>query len=224
MPDQLYPAPVGTKTLVSDFDSTMTRHDFFELVRAKWPSPPESDPWNRYVAGELTHFEALAKIFAGIRAEEAVMLELIASMNLDPRLAEAVSALRAKGWRIEVASAGCAWYIERLLNEAGVSLEVHASPGTFDPAHGLVMTPPLGSKFLSRSTGIDKLAVVKDALETSDLVAFAGDGRPDIDPALLVKPELRFARGWLAEALQQRGEAFRPFDRWSDVADELVRL
>jgi 2,3-diketo-5-methylthio-1-phosphopentane phosphatase len=215
---------MGTKTLVSDFDSTMTQHDFFELVRCRWPSSPESDPWNRYVAGELTHFEALAEIFAGIRADEAVMLELIASMKLDPRLAEAVSALRVKGWRIAVASAGCAWYIERLLASAGVSLEVHASPGTFDPAHGLRMTLPLGSKFLSRSTGIDKLAVVKDALATAEVVAFAGDGRPDLEPALLVKPELRFARGWLAEALLQRGEAFRPFKRWSEVADELVRL
>jgi 2-hydroxy-3-keto-5-methylthiopentenyl-1-phosphate phosphatase len=202
----------------------MTRHDFFELVRAKWPSPPESDPWNRYVAGELTHFEALAEIFSSIRTEEAVLIELIESMKLDSRLAEAVSALRAHGWRIEVASAGCAWYIDRLLEGAGVSLEVHASPGTFDPAHGLKMTLPLDSRFLSRSTGINKLAVVKDALATSDVVAFAGDGRPDLEPALLVRPELRFARGWLAEALLQRGETFRPFERWSEVADELVRL
>lgn len=202
----------------------MTQHDFFELVRTKWPSPPESDPWNRYVAGELTHFEALAEIFANIRTEEAVLIELIESMELDPRLSEAVEELREKGWHIEVASAGCAWYIDRLLGGAGVSLKVHASPGTFDPEHGLRMTLPLESKFLSRSTGIDKLAVVKNAMATSDVVAFAGDGRPDLQPALLVKPELRFARGWLAETLMQRGETFRPFERWSEIADELVRL
>ncbi len=74
----------------------MTQHDFFELVRTKWPSPPESDPWNRYVAGELTHFEALAEIFANIRTEEAVLIELIKSMDLDPRLSEAVEELREK--------------------------------------------------------------------------------------------------------------------------------
>ncbi len=81
------------------------------------------------------------------------------------------------------------------------------------------MTLPLESKFLSRSTGIDKLAVVKNAVATSDVVAFAGDGRPDLDPSLLVKPELRFARGWLAETLLQRGETFRPFERWSEIAE-----
>jgi 2-hydroxy-3-keto-5-methylthiopentenyl-1-phosphate phosphatase len=70
---------------------------------------------------------------------------------------------------------------------------------------------------------VNKVAIIQDALKRSDWVAFAGDGRPDLRPALLVQPQLRFARGWLAEALSERGERFYPFDRWSQIADELQK-
>jgi hypothetical protein len=45
----------------------------------------------------------------------------------------------------------------------------------------------------------------------------------DLKPALLVRPRLRFARGWLAEALGERGERFHPFERWSQIADQLQK-
>ena len=64
---------------------------------------------------------------------------------------------------------------------------------------------------------------MQDALKRSDRVAFAGDGRPDLRPALLVPPQLRFARGWLAEALSERGEKFHPFEHWSEIADQLQK-
>jgi 2-hydroxy-3-keto-5-methylthiopentenyl-1-phosphate phosphatase len=50
------------------------------------------------------------------------------------------------------------------------------------------------------------------ALRAAEVVAFAGDGPPDLEPALRVRPDLRFARG-LAEALRVRGEAFQPFSQ-----------
>jgi len=83
------------------------------------------------------------------------------------------------------------------------------------------MSLPERSPFFSPSKGVNKTAIVQDALNRSDRVAFAGDGRPDLKPALLVPPQLRFARGWLAESLSDRGEKFQPFERWSEIADQL---
>ncbi|HEY5792941.1 MAG TPA: hypothetical protein VIS74_06555, partial [Chthoniobacterales bacterium] len=79
--------------LVSDFDGTLTRFDFFDLVRRRWPVPPEEDPWNQYVAGKITHFEALAEIFRGIRTSEAELEGVVQSMELDPGLAGSIHAL-----------------------------------------------------------------------------------------------------------------------------------
>jgi hypothetical protein len=40
---------------------------------------------------------------------------------------------------------------------------------------------------------------------------------------VLVRPERRFARGWLAEALRERSERFYLFERWSEIADQLQK-
>jgi 2-hydroxy-3-keto-5-methylthiopentenyl-1-phosphate phosphatase len=58
-------------------------------------------------------------------------------------------------------------------------------------------------------------------MRRSDRVAFAGDGRPDFKAALMAPPRLRFARGWLADALSERGERFHRFECSSQIADHL---
>lgn len=84
------------------------------------------------------------------------------------------------------------------------------------------MELPHGSPFFSPTVGIDKPAIVRHALATADVVAFAGDSRPDVEPALLVEPEMRFATGFLADDLTRRDEGFRPFERMIDVARALT--
>ena len=111
--------------LVSDFDGTLTRYDFFDLVRKRWPFPPEDDPWEKFVGGQITHFQALAEIFTRIRTSEADMLGLADSMELDVSFAESARALKNSGWEIVVASAGCDWYIRYLLKKADVSVLDH---------------------------------------------------------------------------------------------------
>jgi 2-hydroxy-3-keto-5-methylthiopentenyl-1-phosphate phosphatase len=209
--------------LISDFDGTVTRYDFFDRVRKRWPFSPQDDPWEKFVSGEITHFQALAEIFARIRTTEADMLELADSTELDVSFAKSVRVLQDRGWEIVIASAGCDWYINFLLKRAEVSVSVHANPGFFDPERGLQMSLPERSPFFSPTKGVSKAAIVRDALQRSDRVAFAGDGRPDLTPALLVRPQLRFARGWLAEALSDRGEQFHPFEHWSEIADQLQK-
>ncbi len=208
--------------IVSDFDGTMTRWDFYDIVRRQWPLPPNDDPWEQYVDGRLTHFAALAAIFGRIRTDEAALLGLVDRMELDPSLPRAVRALHDHGWKLVVASAGCDWYLLHLLRKAGLALEVHANPGEFSAGAGLCMRLPEHSRFFSASTGIDKVAVVRDAWQRSSEVAFAGDGRPDLEPSLLVAPERRFARGWLADALRRRGEGFHQFEDWAEITRVLI--
>jgi len=127
--------PMGI--LVSDFDGTVTRYDFFDRVRKRWPFPLQEDPWEKFVSGEITHFQALAEIFASIRATEAELLELADSTELDVSFAKSVRTLQDRGWKIVIASAGCDWYIKFLLKKGGVSVPVYANPGVFDQESGL---------------------------------------------------------------------------------------
>ena len=208
--------------LVSDFDGTMTKYDFFDLARHDLPSAADHDFWQDFVDGKITHLEALAGIFASIRADLATIEDLVDRMELDPSLQDSIHRLRDAGWEIIVASAGCDWYIRRLLAKAGVQLEVHANPGIFTPETGLVLSLPVHSPYFKRETGIDKSAIVQNALASDPGAVFAGDGRPDLAPSSLVAPANRFATGWLAHHLMKNGEEFRPFETWSQIADALL--
>lgn len=210
------------RILVTDFDGTMTQTDFFDLARRDLPSAATHDHWQDYVAGKITHFEALAGIFAAIRTDLPTLEATVDRMELDPALHDSIARLHAAGWKIVVASAGCDWYIQRLLGLADVQLEVHANPGIFSPDTGLVLSLPIASPFFKHETGIDKSAIVRSALALDPRAVFAGDGRPDLAPAQLVRPDGRFARGWLAHHLQNHNIAFRPFETWSQIADQLL--
>ena len=209
--------------LVSDFDGTMTRHDFYELAIELLLPDDVPDYWEQYRTGEITHFEALRRYFAAIRKTEAEVLAVVDRMELDPHLKEAVASLERANWRVVVASAGCAWYIRRLLDRAGIDIEVNANPGRFEPGRGLLMELPINSKYFSPQLGIDKTGIVRDYLSGGMTVAFAGDGFPDADPARLVPDELRFARGDLAGVLRRDKLPFHPYAAWSEIADQLIQ-
>ncbi len=208
--------------LVSDFDGTMTRHDFYKLIRAQLLGPEVPDYWEDYRAGRMTHFEALAAFFGAIRARREEVQGIITAMEVEPGICELIDELGVAGWRVVVASAGCGWYIERLLGECLKQVELHANPGQFVEGEGLLMELPRESAVFSPTVGIDKAAVVQSALESGRRVAFAGDGYPDLEAALLVPAGMRFARGDLAGALRDEGAGYVPFGSWAEVARRLM--
>ncbi len=198
----------GRSLLVTDFDGTMTRHDFYKLAAESLLPADLPDYWAAYRARRITHFQALQAIFASIRTDLATVRAVVDRMELDPDLPRAVGQLRLADWSVAVASAGCSWYIRILLDRAGVELPVWANPGQFVPGRGLLMELPPEGPFFSSNLGIDKAALVREGLARGKRVAFAGDGYPDLDAARLVPAELRFARGDLCAGAGQGGAAF----------------
>jgi 2-hydroxy-3-keto-5-methylthiopentenyl-1-phosphate phosphatase len=86
------------KILVTDFDSTLTQRDFYDLVRERWPIPADNDPRALYLAGRLTHFESLQAIFGRIRASEEELLTLTGQTGLEPQLVDSVQVLKGAGF------------------------------------------------------------------------------------------------------------------------------
>ncbi|MDL2269593.1 HAD-IB family phosphatase [Desulfosarcina sp. OttesenSCG-928-A07] len=210
------------QVLVTDFDGTITAHDFYLLAVQRLLSPEALTPWNDCLAGKIPHFTALQRIFRQIRAPESVVLELLQAMRPDPHLADALSALKNAGWHVVVASAGCQWYICRILDDLGIQLEVHANPGVYREGGPLEMEPPVNSPFYSPETGVDKAGIVRFYQKKDATVAYAGDGYADLPAALLVPSAYRFARAELASLLSQQKQKFIPFTVWSDVARHLL--
>ena len=211
------------KIFVSDYDGTITNKDVYSLLAERHVPADTPDYFAQYVEGRITHFDAMAAYFAFMPTEEQQLEELLEASEADPDLGVSAGLLQRAGWELLVVSAGSSWYVERVLRRAGVAATVYANPGRLEKCRGLVLEKlDISSPYYSASVGIDKAAVVRHALHAADTVAFAGNGLPDLPPALLVRPELRFARGVLADALRQHGEAFRPFSRWSEIARGLM--
>lgn len=209
------------KLLITDFDGTMTARDFYSCAVELLLTPEDLKPWNAYTQHEITHFEALRRIFERIRATESEMGQVLQAMLFDPVAAAAVERMNDCGWEVIVVSNGCGWYIDQFFKRYNLDLQLHTNPGEYSPAHGLRMQLPRDSPFFSEQYGISKGAVVRDAITRHRQVAFAGDGRPDLEPALMVPSEFRFAKGWLAAALAERDEAFLEFEAWSEIAMRL---
>jgi 2,3-diketo-5-methylthio-1-phosphopentane phosphatase len=211
------------KIFISDYDGTISGKDFYSLLAERYIPGNTPDYFALYREGRITHFEAMAAYFAFAPTEEQRLEELLAASEVDPELGASAALLARSGWELWVVSAGSSWYVERVLRRAGVAAPVYSNPGHIEKGRGLVLEKlDPASPYHSPSVGVDKSAVVRNALQVAEAVAFAGDGPPDLEPALLVRPNLRFARGFLAEALRERGEAFRPFSRWSEIARELA--
>ncbi|MCX6622460.1 MAG: MtnX-like HAD-IB family phosphatase [Acidobacteria bacterium] len=210
--------------LVTDFDGTITQNDVYSLVIDRYLPPNAPAIWDAYTAGRLTHFEAMARYMAYFPTAPAAIDELLQATEPDPALAASVERLRAAGWDVVIVSAGSSWYIERILTSAGVQVPVHSNPGHLEPNRGLVLELPRESPFFHPEIGVDKSAVVRDALARYHRVAYAGDGPPDLAPSLLVEGQLRFARGWLARELKQKNLPFQPYLRWSDIVPALLAV
>lgn len=213
---------MARNALVSDFDGTITRNDFYTLIAERYMGPDAMGIWSEYRSGRLTHFDAMQAFFSHAPDDQAALEFLIRDTYPDPGLEQSVKTLQSNGWDLIIVSAGSSWYIDRILANHNIKATVHSNPGSIVPGKGLVLRPPRESPFFCPDVGIDKQAVMRDALQRYERVAFAGDGPPDIAPALLAGPELRFARGFLARELSSKQLPFLPFGRWSDIAGLLL--
>lgn len=208
--------------LLTDFDGTMTERDFYRRALDHLPDEV-GEFWQQYEQGEITHFEALRRIFAHLPGDEDQVMAIARETRLDPQVRSAVQALRAAGWQTVVVSAGTEWYSRRLLAEQGIELPVISNRGSLVAGDGLQMERlPQESPFYSATIGVDKAAVVRAALERFERVAFAGDSRHDRPAAELVPSERRFASGWLADRFDEDDVPYRRFERWSEIPRMLI--
>lgn len=210
--------------LITDFDGTVCRQDFYQLVVAHLLPGEVPDYWQDYLVQKLTHFEVLRSYFAEIRCSEAEVDHILNKMELEPELPALLGKLQAAEWEVVIASAGCAWYIHKLLAHLEKLPAIHANPGVYVEGQGLLMSMPHGAQFFSPINGVDKLAITKAAIEKvgKARVAYSGDGLTDVVPSLLVPEQHRFARSDLARVLTEKKQGFYGFERWAEVVERLL--
>ena len=210
--------------LVLDFDGTITDEDFFVYLKEAYFDDNALAPWRQYLNGDISHFEALRQMFGMLRIPVEELDALISTVKVDDWVRPLFELCYKMGVPMYIASAGCDYYIKRILgkeiNKYNITLVTNGS--TYTQKAGLKITaPPEDSQYYNKDVGISKRAVVEGLVSSDYDVVFAGDGPPDIEPAIIATHV--FAKKMLLEACKERGINTLPFDSCLDIYNFLKR-
>ncbi len=212
---------LNKRILVSDFDGTMTQIDFYHYALEKLIPSEIPNYWEEYLTGKLTHFQTMQAYYSKINSSEKELLKALDDLQIDPAIPSSIEALQREGWDVVVVSYGCSWYIKQIFLKSNIDLPVFSNPGELIEG-SLQLNEDKSSEFYDQNTGVSKKLVIQKALSKYKQVAFAGDGQPDYEPALLVEENLRFAKNALAQELEKNNKKFKSFQKWSEIAEELI--
>lgn len=208
--------------LVTDFDGTITKIDFFYLVIEKLLEEKDLVPWKEFEAGKITHFEALNRIFQKIRLTKEKLHDLILEMPLEECFLSTVNYCLENNIDIYIVSAGADYYIKFILDSLGIkdNVKIIANYSEFTPETGLTMSRiKEDSPFYSYNYGIHKGNAVKYHKNQNKTVVFAGDGTPDFIAAK--EADKVFARGALLKLCKENGVEAEELDSYCRVLDYL---
>lgn len=210
--------------LVTDFDGTITDDDFFTLVAKKYLSPFDLAPWNDYMNGNLSHFDALNKVFAKISIPEQELITFIKTIALDSSFAKTAIYCYQKEIPLYICSAGCDYYINLLIGKLIKQTHINliTNKGEYTPQTGLIMQAPCDSIFYDEYVGISKSGVVKYLQDQGYEVIFCGDGPPDVAPAKIAQTV--FAKKYLRDKCLEYNISIHKFNSFTDVLTYLKEI
>lgn len=204
--------------IVSDFDGTITAEDFFDAVASRYLDAQALEPWQRYIKGELSHFDALSQIFSKIRVPASEFDRFIKAIPYDAAFAPTAAFCKEQDIPFYICSAGCDYYINLIIGDIITKNEIGliTNHGVYNPKYGLTMIAPLrSSPYYNAQVGISKAAIIKKLKALGYEVVFAGDGPPDIAPAQL--SDVVFAKKYLLEKCQEINLETKKFDDYNDI-------
>lgn len=200
---------------VSDFDGTMTQRDFYKILLDKYRAVIAGDPYGVWLNKEISDLEFLIRLFAGLDRDETQIQADMDSMKLDPYAPDFVRRVREAGGEFAIVSLGLDYYIDYVLDKAGIEAELFSNRGRY-AERSIQVTGALGSHYNSEWFGVDKEAVIQRLKQDYETVYFAGDGRIDIKAAQAA--DRVFAKAALQQHLTEAGTPFMAFNNFKDIA------
>jgi 2-hydroxy-3-keto-5-methylthiopentenyl-1-phosphate phosphatase len=211
---------VSERTLVVDFDGTVTEDDLLDTIASRFGDPAiYREVEDGLHAGRLPLREVITREFRPVRRplEEVVRWELD-NVRIRPGFRELVGLARERGWRFVVVSSGFRELIDPILEREGVDVELHANRVDARPDGWRVRWNYADDCDACGESC--KRAVAEELAGEGELV-YVGDGYSDRCAAELA--DRVFARRALAAYLEERGVAYERFDDFHDVIRGLER-
>jgi 2-hydroxy-3-keto-5-methylthiopentenyl-1-phosphate phosphatase len=211
---------LSARTLVVDFDGTITEQDLLDTIAQTFG---DEDVYREVDEGldddSLTLNEVIRREFEPVRAPLGEVRDwVLENVRVRPGFRELVELARERDWRIVVVSSGFRELIEPVLEREGLG-DLELLSNTVDPdADGWKVRFRVSEACevcgqpCKRSTA----AALADGTE----LVYVGDGYSDRCAAELA--DVVFARRGLASYLEDRGVPFERFEDFHSVARSLA--
>jgi 2-hydroxy-3-keto-5-methylthiopentenyl-1-phosphate phosphatase len=206
------------KTLVLDFDGTVTEKDLLDVVASTFGDPEVyREVEDALQAGELPLQEVITREFRPVTKPVGEVIEWATeNVQVRPGLGELVELAGERGWQVVVISSGFHELIEPILAREGVEVELHANRLDPRPDGWIVLWNYDDS---CEACGESCKRSTMERLVRGSHVVYVGDGYSDRCAAEAA--DRVFAIRGLAHYLDERGIPYEPFQDFHDVASAL---
>lgn len=207
-------------SLISDFDGTISKKDFFYMVIDSLLKENLNalNPWKDYLAGKITHIDALSGIFSQIHLSQRDLDKFIATIEIDNWFYDVAQFCKDKKIPFYICSAGTNYYIKKRIYDILDKYDIIliSNDATYSQEEGMkLIAPKKDVPYYDFNTGISKQAIVNKLKEDGYLTIFAGDGIPDLKSAQCA--DVVFAKDKLLELCKEKNIKTEKFENFSNI-------
>ena len=206
--------------LISDFDGTISKKDFFYMVIDSLLKDKQDAlaPWQDYLAGKIKHIDALTGIFSQIHLTQRELDEFISTIEVDSYFYDTAKYCKNKNIPFYICSAGTNYYIKKRISDSlsKYNIILISNDATYSQQDGMkLVAPEQNSPYYNSNTGISKQAIVQKLKGEGFFTIYAGDGKPDFKSAQIA--DVVFAKDMLLELCKEKNIETKPFNDFKDI-------
>jgi 2-hydroxy-3-keto-5-methylthiopentenyl-1-phosphate phosphatase len=212
-----------SRTIVVDFDCTITQQDVFGLLIERHGGNEGQEMLQKYRERRILPYQSLIEGMQ-ILSKNACMAELCRTLDteitIDPTFKDFVSFCQMIDVELRIVSCSIDWFIQRVLARCNLEhLPVYSAVLDWND-HGPEVRFPHREEGCTVSEGrfsVCKGSLIRAWQTNGETVSIVGDGESDFCGA--VEANHVFARDSLKIFCEQQGIPFTPIDSFQDIQD-----
>jgi 2-hydroxy-3-keto-5-methylthiopentenyl-1-phosphate phosphatase len=203
-----------------DFDGTITQVDATDAVLEAFALPIWREWEQRWVNGEITSQECLARQVELIQADRETLADFAANLPIDEGILDLDQRCKERGVSLTIVSDGLDFIVEKILHRHGLMhLPVFSNHLWWDGQGRLGLSFPFATPECRSGAGTCKCALTRTTEPSSARTVYIGDGQSD--QCVSGNMQTVFAKGTLQEWCERTGIPCIPFRTLVEVADRL---
>ncbi len=203
-----------------DFDGTITCVDATDAVLETFALPAWREWEQRWVNGEITSQECLARQVELIQADRETLAAFAANLPIDEGIIDLEQRCKERGVPLTIVSDGIDFIVEAVLRRHDLlHLPVFSNHLRWNESGHLTLGFPFAAKECASGAGTCKCSLTRPEDPRSSRPVYIGDGRSD--QCVSGKMQTVFAKGTLLEWCERTGIPCIPFKTLAEVAERL---